>query len=347
MKSNSDMVSAPIFKAVIETLKTRGVNPEELLALSNYQLEDIENPEHKISVNQFDEILEQAASTLGTPSIGLMAGEYFHTADQSLLEFLISSCQTCREAISVLRKYYNLVTQNQSPDFIIGQNAVKVIFYLGEGTPYGNQARAEFVASAACSTMRHINSSYLKVSGIGFVGDEPAHADLLRQYYKTPVHFNQAQYWVSFACQHMDSPVVCVNPKLLGELKEQTKTHLTQYNELKDFSKQVMCILDKWPNNVPMTKDRAASLLNTSSRTLTRRLQEEGCQFSDLAKDARLDKAKQALRSPTSEVQQLALNLGFSDRRGFERAFKQWTGMTPAHYRKQCTQEEQGEALLS
>jgi len=52
-------------------------------------------------------------------------------------------------------------------------------------------------------------------------------------------------------------------------------------------------------------------------------------------REVRLEKAKIALKSARTDVQQLALDLGFSDRRGFERAFKQWTGVTPAAYRRQ------------
>ena len=101
-----------------------------------------------------------------------------------------------------------------------------------------------------------------------------------------------------------------------------------------------MYTLCQWPETVPMTKDCVAELLSTSSRTLTRRLQEEHGQFSSLVREVRLQKAKHALTTAKTDVQQLALNLGFSDRRGFERAFKHWTGITPAAYRKQHSEIE-------
>lgn len=62
-------------------------------------------------------------------------------------------------------------------------------------------------------------------------------------------------------------------------------------------------------------------------------------------KSVRLEKAKQALEDGFRDVQQLAIDLGFSDRRGFERAFKQWTGETPAAYRRDFQEKE--EARLS
>merc|ERR1712000_664895 len=109
-----------------------------------------------------------------------------------------------------------------------------------------------------------------------------------------------------------------------------------RFGNLKPFSRKVMHILYQWPESIPITKESVAELLSTSSRTLTRRLQEERCQFSNLLKDVRLEKAKHALSNGHADVQQLAIELGFSDRRGFERAFKQWTGKTPAAYRRCC-----------
>jgi AraC-like DNA-binding protein len=149
------------------------------------------------------------------------------------------------------------------------------------------------------------------------------------------VQYNQAQNWVSFSSKHLDSPLAYANPQLFSMLRSEAEQALARFSNLKTFSQRVMHILYQWPETVPMTKDAVAELLSTSSRTLTRRLQEEDCQFSTLVREVRLEKAKVALKSARTDVQQLALDLGFSDRRGFERAFKQWTGVTPAAYRRQ------------
>ena len=140
IKSNLDMVSTPVFRAVIELLRVNGVNISEVLTSSNTSLDDIDNLEHQIPITLFDEALEKAAKLLNTPSIGLDAGQHFNIQDRQLLELLLCDCQTTREAISLMRKYYGLVAHTQSPDFIIGQNTVKIIFYLSKGTDFGNQA---------------------------------------------------------------------------------------------------------------------------------------------------------------------------------------------------------------
>lgn len=73
---------------------------------------------------------------------------------------------------------------------------------------------------------------------------------------------------------------------------------------------------------------RIAALAGVSVATLRRRLESEGVNFRDLRQDVLNDAAKAALRrqAPVAEV---AEELGFSDFRAFNRAFKAWNGVTP------------------
>lgn len=48
-----------------------------------------------------------------------------------------------------------------------------------------------------------------------------------------------------------------------------------------------------------------------------------------------MEKAQLKLKNQSVDMQELAHDLGFADRRGFERAFKQWIGSTPSSYHKQ------------
>lgn len=73
---------------------------------------------------------------------------------------------------------------------------------------------------------------------------------------------------------------------------------------------------------------RIAALAGVSVATLRRRLEAEGASFRDLRREVLNEAAKQLLRRrvPLAEA---AEELGFSDFRAFNRAFKAWNGMTP------------------
>lgn len=61
--------------------------------------------------------------------------------------------------------------------------------------------------------------------------------------------------------------------------------------------------------------------------------------FFDFINEARIDDAKILLSSTDQSVLDLALATGFNARSSFYKAFKQFTGVTPSQYRKQCHQE--------
>jgi len=76
---------------------------------------------------------------------------------------------------------------------------------------------------------------------------------------------------------------------------------------------------------------RIAALLGVSAATLRRRLDEEGTSFRDLRRDVLNDAAKRLLAKRQS-VAEVSEELGFSEFRSVNRAFKSWNGETPKAY---------------
>jgi AraC-like DNA-binding protein len=71
-----------------------------------------------------------------------------------------------------------------------------------------------------------------------------------------------------------------------------------------------------------------------STSTLGRRLEREETTFRDLLDDLRKQLATQYLTNPDLELAEVALLLGFSQSTAFHRAFRRWTGQTPAEFRR-------------
>lgn len=78
-------------------------------------------------------------------------------------------------------------------------------------------------------------------------------------------------------------------------------------------------------------------MLGSSTRTLQRTLAEEGTTFATLVEDARRSLAETLLARDELAVEQVAALLGYADLRGFDRAFKRWTGTSPTLWRTQRT----------
>ena len=80
--------------------------------------------------------------------------------------------------------------------------------------------------------------------------------------------------------------------------------------------------------------DRVAALAGVSVRTLQRRLAEEDCVFSELVDQARAEVALELLKNTEASLGEIARETGYSAVENFVRAFRRWTGKTPAEFRQ-------------
>jgi AraC-like DNA-binding protein len=84
----------------------------------------------------------------------------------------------------------------------------------------------------------------------------------------------------------------------------------------------------------PAAIGQVARALAVSPRTLQRRLESRGTTFGELRDATRRQQAIQYLRDPGIAIKEIAGLLGFSEPSTFYRAFRRWTGATPAHFRR-------------
>ena len=77
-----------------------------------------------------------------------------------------------------------------------------------------------------------------------------------------------------------------------------------------------------------------ATQIGVSVATLRRRLAKEGAGFRELRREVLNDTAKRLLAEKRS-VSEVSDALGFSEFRAFNRAFKDWNGVTPKAYLRQ------------
>lgn len=79
--------------------------------------------------------------------------------------------------------------------------------------------------------------------------------------------------------------------------------------------------------------ESAAQGLETSPRTLQRRLRKQGITFGALVDACRFEIAGALLRETDVKVQEIAARIGYSTPSTFARAFARWSGCSPYTYR--------------
>ncbi|MFT7261485.1 MAG: AraC-like DNA-binding protein [Glaciecola sp.] len=288
----------------------------------------------RLPITSFDKLLNNIVRLTKQENIGFITGQKLELQYFSLLGFLLSRCETGRDALVTLRRYYRLLSDSPAPEIFITKDQIKIIYPLTNGDDIAMRVRAELIATGVHSLGLALGGNLYQPIKMGFKHDKPKYFQQLADFFVMDIAYNQPECWISFTVNDIDQPLKHANSGLLNALRVKTDGLLNNDQNLNSISAEVRYILQEWPSQHTACKEAIAELLNTSLRTLTRRLQEENTQFSHLLKDVRMKKAQVKLKSDFIDIQELAHELGFSDRRGFERAFKHWTGSTPSSYNK-------------
>jgi AraC-like DNA-binding protein len=147
------------------------------------------------------------------------------------------------------------------------------------------------------------------------------------------VRFGQPANRLVFDRSILDLPLTMSDPAAMRLAREQLQRELATLGADTEIVGRVRATIAKRDRGAPSLED-VASELGTSARTLKRKLAARGVAYSSLLEEEQRDKALLLLRSSDTAIPEIADRLGYSDVANFARAFRRWTGTTPAAYRR-------------
>lgn len=135
-----------------------------------------------------------------------------------------------------------------------------------------------------------------------------------------------------FSTAELRRPMALADAGLSAYLSAQLDTLRARTAERSVVDAVRGAVADALPEGQP-SKSRIARRLGMSERTLHRRLADHGVTFQDIATETRRAAAESLLTSTDHSLAEVAFLTGFSDQTAFSRAFKRWTGQSPAAFR--------------
>ncbi|MFZ0731919.1 MAG: AraC family transcriptional regulator [Candidatus Sulfotelmatobacter sp.] len=183
------------------------------------------------------------------------------------------------------------------------------------------------------STGRHGSGTRLSPLRVEFIQPR-AHTKTIERHFGCPIVCGGARNAIVFGAADAQRPFVTRNAELLAMLAPQFEEELKQENKDEHFAERVrVAIQQKLTGRRPTIED-IADALHVSSRTLQRRLQDEGSSFQRVLDEARHQLARHYLNNSFLELNEAAYLLGYEDGNSFVRAFRTWEGVPPARWRE-------------
>jgi AraC-like DNA-binding protein len=139
---------------------------------------------------------------------------------------------------------------------------------------------------------------------------------------------------MGFAAELLDNPLPRANPQLVSACEQQCQALLARHQWHQGLAGRVRQLLLQSPGQIA-DMERVAGHLHLSSRTLRRRLIEEGTSFRTLQDEVRQALAEELLAAGGLSLEEIAERLGYGELSNFIHAFKRWKGTTPGRYQRE------------
>lgn len=137
-----------------------------------------------------------------------------------------------------------------------------------------------------------------------------------------------------FAVEDFDRPFLTENHKIWLFFEPSLRQRLADLDRTASMVERIRSsLLEALPAG-DVSMQSVGKRLGVGTRTLQRRLQEEGTSFQHTLDSVRSSLADHYLRKTMMSSAEIALLLGFEDANSFVRAFKGWTGTTPQAVRR-------------
>ncbi len=313
-------------------LEEHGVSASAVLRRAGLPQDYAKQPRLLLKTEELFALWRAIGEVSNNPAIGLVLGtesktERFHPVGLAAL-----SSETFGAAIDEMARYKQLTC----PEEIIQKKDDKewsIQFRWLLADELEPQVMIECAFAWVLSIARHGSGTRLSPLRIEFVQPR-SNVKTLERHFGCPVLCGCAHNAIVFRVDDAKRKFVTRNAELLGLLAPQFKRELEQEHADEHLIERVrLAIQQRLTGRSPTIEDIADSL-HISSRTLQRRLQEEGSSFQRVLEDARHQLARRFLNNSVLELNEAAYLLGYEDGNSFVRAFRSWEGVPPARWRE-------------
>lgn len=315
----------------------KGLNQSDLL--QNTALDDamLQDPTTRLSYQQLMTLVNNLIRLYPSQTLGLDLGNALNINQFGMLGYAILSCANIRSALQLGLKYHSLI----DPAFtfeIIEQDDTTAI-RLTAHIPFDDIYRMlcdVFVANFVSLGRFLAGQPDMQPIAVHLNHPKPDYADQYQQYFQCPVLFDQPRTELIIESSLLDQPFIMADQATANMAESQCAEILSRLGPKEGIAAKVRRILLQNPGHFPPV-DTVASHLATSTRTLSRSLQELGTSYQRILDEIRKEMAIEYLRNSSLPIEEVAALVGYSDPSNFRKAFRRWTGRAPSYYRKELS----------
>lgn len=312
-------VTARYTRALLQTAERLALRlPEELVTEAHHG--------ERVSLALQERLWRALCAGSRDPLIGIELGLAMQMGHLDAAGMLLMSCETVGEAVESLLEYHPIV--GQGGDFALHEDSAGVALLYRPRYQSCRPPRVEAALACLLNLSRWATGGAIRPEALRFEHAPLAPVTEYARRLQAPVAFEAGENALQLPTSALALPLIQANPALcqhLGALADAQLAAL-DHDAIGDKVRDLLRYHPGW------SKERVAEALNMSGRHLLRRLAEDNLSFRVLRASLLRELAEQGLREGQTAAA-LAERLGFAEESAFSRAFRRWSGRTPAQFR--------------
>jgi AraC-like DNA-binding protein len=283
----------------------------------------------RISPAQFCVAWAEAMRLANDPYLALAIAEATPPGAFGIVEYVCRSAPTLGDALRRWVRYLNLLDDAVEVALVTeGDRAYLRVTRESEApAPASHELCFALVARQAA----RLSAVPFRVAAVDFThrGDPARY----RAWFDAPIAFGAEHTQLVMPASALAASLVSSDPALLAILARAADELARKGPEPATLAAQVARVLHEALRGDDGGIDHVAKRLGLTSRSLQRRLKDEGTSFNAVREHVRRELAMRYLDDKLA-IAEISFLLGFSEPSAFFRAFKRWTGTTPLEARR-------------
>jgi AraC-like DNA-binding protein len=300
-------------------------------------LDSLRGSPERFDVDCYEQVIQTALNTSADPSFGLHLGEYLNLASAGLVGQIAQSAPDVRTALQAICDFAALGCESL-PIKVLEENGragleLRPDPLWEERYPASVRHTADFYLVFGIRDLAYLTLEKHGPTQIDLKYRQDQSHEEWKRIAGCSISYQQDAYRIWIPAELMDQPVHSADHQLYLSLCEFAQQRVADHKILSFSSKVRDHLLQLWSGGPPEMNQVAANL-NISSRSLQRRLAEEGLSYRQMVEECRQEMATSLLSKRRFQLAEIADILGYSESSTFSRSFKKWHGRSPSQWLK-------------
>ena len=320
-------------KAILDLYVSKGIDSDAILADTGLTIDDISEPDGRVTYRQRIRQLENVIELMGEPGFWLDTPADISISDYGILGYAMMSSATLEKAIQIAVKYHKMAGAMFELTFLIdGKDAVLRIGHL-LATDLAGQCIVEELFKGITPLIGLLLGDEFRPVEIRLNYPRPGYIKKYAGVYDCPVLFDQAWCEYRFDGELLARRLAEADANTARTCEESCRKLLDQMEIEEDLVSRICHLLLSKPGEFPKL-EVVSERLSIGDRTLRRRLKELGTSYQRILDNVKKELAIEYLQTTNLSIQEISDLLGYSEVTNFRRAFIKWENASPYQYRK-------------